>query len=74
MVQLTIDYQTRRRDTQPEMAIVYPAKNDGSFQLSMYQENILRPLKGFVIKSNLNKNNCITFYKLEISQSGFTGT
>lgn len=56
------------------MAIVYPAKNDGSFQLSMYQENILRPLKGFVIKSNLNKNNCITFYKLEISQSGFTGT
>lgn len=61
MVQLTIDYQTRRRDTQPEMAIVYPAKNDGSFQLSMYQENILRPLGGFVIKSNLNKIIALLF-------------
>lgn len=30
MVQLTIDYQARR-DTQPEMDIVYPVENDGSF-------------------------------------------
>jgi len=55
VVQLTIDCQTRRRDIQPEMEAVYPAGNDGSFQLSMYRENILRPLRGFVIKSNLNK-------------------
>lgn len=43
------------------MDIVYPAENDGSFQLSMYQENILRPLGGFVIKSNLNKIIALLF-------------
>lgn len=43
------------------MDIVYPAENDGSFQLSMYQGNILRPLRGFVIKSNLNKIIALLF-------------
>lgn len=43
------------------MDIVYPAENDGSFQLSMYQENILRPFRGFVIKSNLNKIIALRF-------------
>lgn len=61
MVQLTLYYQTRRRDTQPEMDVVYPAENDGSFQLSMCQGNILRPLRGFAIKSNLNKIIALLF-------------
>lgn len=51
---VTINYLTRR-DTQPEMDVVHPAENEGGFQLSTYQENILRPLRSFVIKSNLNK-------------------
>lgn len=38
------------------MDVVFPAENDGSFQLSMYQKIfILRLLGGFVIKFNLNK-------------------
>lgn len=61
VVQLTIDYQTRRRGIQLEMDVVYCAENDGSFQLSIYQENILRPLRGYVIKSNLNKIIALLF-------------
>jgi len=43
------------------MDVAYLAENDESFQQSMYPENILRPLRSFAIKSNLNKIIALLF-------------
>lgn len=43
------------------MDVVYLAENDKTFQQSMYPENILRPLRSFAIKSNLNKIIALLF-------------